>query len=659
MKKNQPTQTKRSYSISPIAAALIAASLLTPWSQASAGAKVSAKKSQPAGSVGVQSQVTGATTGTQTKNVHAGGVPTGISDPSKPRGSQGSATQVQTTSVAVKNVSQEVASAGTFDQLWSTSPLAITINRGLAGLAEEVIPSLADPDEFDFADVYFLKNAALSCFVADVGVKDMHLSAPVNSQTVSGYFGNEGKVFSTVDLDASFDATFFWDLEAGDGVLCDIVSAIDNAADFVVGLFGGDSSGSQTANDISYEELTLTAAGLEAEFDFTLALSGSRLSIADISKLTAEIGSLQYDGTALVEGLAILAEDVINLVAGDVTDVVNTVVNEELLPEQESRVQSLVNDALEQNLFMQNSVQLGEFDATIGVEASVLKSSRSANTMTMEFAVELTSDVATASCAEDLSFSSLSVGSAPSTTADFDIQIPHWLVAKIIHEAGRQGLFCHNTLLPFSTDPWTMRPQGALTVANARFTEVITSSQGYSMSVVHHPGELVVTVPVVFTGDGLTYFGSASADLQVYFKPVIPAGNRKVYMSVTEIDLVNVVAGLTLSSGAVVDMSGIVDDVLNTSADILQEKLGNIPLVPKTTSFTEDLAIELKLVSINDAYTTVGVNIVDAPVTNTNSGGSSSGSDWTPGGTNEFRPLNEDEIPVIEVQTLDRLEPLP
>ena len=529
---------------------------------------------------------------------------------------------------------------------FSGLPLAITINNGLSGLMEEAIPELASPDDYYFDSVMFLDDEKSGCFVATVGISPIHLYAPVTSGSISGFFGNNGKVFTDIDLDVSFDARFFWNIEVADGFnICDVVGFIDNAADFLVQFFSGNSNG-QNGDDISFEELTLTASGLEAETDFTLGLVGDTLQIQSIEKLTAEIGHLSYDGTALATYLAVLAEGVINLEVGDLTDTVNLVINELLLPSQEDRLVDFVNTAIAQNLTVEESVALGDFSATIEVTPSALKSSRSENNMTLEFAFDIASDKATDPCAEGLSFIGDRFGTALSTSSDFDIKLPHSALAKIFYEAGRQGLFCQSTLMPFSIVPWTVRPEGALSVENARWTETVTGSNGFQFSVVHHGGELVLTVPMVFEGDAFIYSGLATGDLKVYFKPIIK--QRLVYVSVTEIDIENVSGTLTLPGGGTVNMTAIVDTVLSSAANILAARLGAIPLIPKTTAFDDDLGIELNVVSINDAYTTVGANIVELPEKQvaTQSNG-------------PLRYPDENDLPDLNNDIRDRLNPLP
>ncbi|MBL9126004.1 MAG: hypothetical protein JNL97_00085 [Verrucomicrobiales bacterium] len=553
--------------------------------------------------------------------------------------------------------STDLANAAASTLLGGHPNLAITVNRGLEGLSEDVIPALADPDVFGFDDLHFLDDERISCFVASVGVRSMQLEAPVTRRSVVGSFGNDGKVFVDIDLDAVFEGQFYWDIETAEGFnACDIVGAIDNAADFVVGFFGGETPGSRTPEDVSEERLDLTASGLVAEVDLTLKLDDDAVKIKTVDKLTAEIGALSVDGTALVEGLAILAQGVVTLAVGDVTDAVNTVINDFVLPEQQKRLKKLANTALDQNLHIQRSVAAGSFAATIEVDPVALKSSRSANTMTLEYALDVVPLASANPCGASLSFLADMHGVAPqATSSDFDIHLPLWMLAKIFAEAGHQGLFCQSTLMPFSTQPWTVRPEGALSVENARTTETVVGSSGLPMSVVHHMGEVVLVVPLVFEGDGRTYTGRASGDLKVYLKPVIPPGQRLVHVDVTDIEVADVVGTLSLVRGGTVDLSGVLNTFLNSAADILAANIGNIPLIPKTTAFSEEFGIEIHAVSVNDSYLTVGANIVVLPPVSEDDGG----FELVPVGQGTPRYPDEDEIPGFDSGIRDRIDPVP
>ncbi|MFO1500436.1 MAG: hypothetical protein U1G07_18985 [Verrucomicrobiota bacterium] len=539
--------------------------------------------------------------------------------------------------------------------LLEVDPLALTINRGLAGLSEEVIPGLAEPDYFSFPNALFWDEEPVSCLRIDAGIKNSSLSAPVTPQSVTGYFGNNGKVFANVDLDSLIRTTFFWDVEVAPGFsACDLLGALDNVADWFVNLFGGTSGGSQTADDISFEQLTLSAEGLTADVDITLGLSGNSLRVTSVDQLNVEFGAINFSGTPLLQLLTELAATGVSLLYGDVTDFINDEINTNLIPEQESRLQDIVNVALEQNLAVDQTIALGTYNASVEVAPSALKSSRADNTLTMEFNFAIDSAAPTAGCAGALGFVSSPRGAAERSQADFDLQIPHWILAKVIYEAGRQGLFCQSTLMPGSSEPWTIKPNGSLRVENGRYTVTETSPSGFPMSMEYHRGDLLLTVPMLFTGDGAGYFGTATADLQVYFTLDIPEGDRSVYLVVSEINMGNVAGAMTFSKGRVVDMSSVLDTFLNAAADRLTDSLGAIPILPQVTAFADDLGLEIHQILINDSHTTVGVNIVPV-ITHTLEGTAIDPA------TNQghIRFPDEDDLPEFDTGPIDRLDPVP
>lgn len=403
-----------------------------------------------------------------------------------------------------------------------SKPLAITINHGLRGLAEEVIPQLARdlvpeviPDlaeqwgeefvptvvgfsSYYFPDITFV-NESIACLQIDVGMKNTQLHVPVSAESISGFFGNNGKVFVDIDIDTAFETTLFSDIEEGPGFnACDVLGAVDNFFDGIVRLFGGNTSGSQTPDDISYEELTATAEGLEGNVDFTLELAADHLAVASVDTLDAEPGALNISGTSLATWLAAQTLSLFgtSLSASDLTDFANDAIDEVLgfTTDYVNRVQlpalqEVVDDALQQNLAIEEAVAFDEYQATIEVSPANLTSSRSENTMTMEFGFTITSDVTTHACASNLSRgTSHTIQEALTTSSDFDLKIPHWILAHVLYEVGRQGLFCQETLMTAASEPWTVRPNGALTVANAYYTTEGTLPSGFSCVVCASPG---------------------------------------------------------------------------------------------------------------------------------------------------------------------------
>lgn len=508
-------------------------------------------------------------------------------------------------------ISQTPSIENTYLIYSTNAPLALTINNGLKGLSEEVIPALADPDYRYFGNRYFWDDFAIECLRVDAGIKNSELDAPVTKSTINGSFGNNGKVLVDVDLDAEASTTFFVDVEKAPGFnSCSLLAAVDNVADWFVGLFGGQSTGSQTADDIAFEQLTLSASGLTGEVNVTLGLVGEAVQVTSVDKLTAELGAVNYSGTALAEFLARLADAGINLFYDDIEDFVNTELNDNFIPDQQDRWQTMVNDALLQNLSVDKQIPLGSYNAKVKLKPAALLTSKTDNTLTLDFNFDVTSSAPTASCASNVSFRGSLGGSALRSSADFDLQIPHWTLAKSIYEAARQGLFCTNTVTALSSQPWTVAPNGAITVDNGRSTITTTNASGFPMSQEFHHNELLVTVPLAFAGKVGGYQGSATADLQIYAALRIPAGDRSVYLDITEMEAVNVTGSMRTASGFTVDLSTILDAYLNQAADKLEEEIEKIPLVPKTTTFAEDLGLEISQILINDSHTTVGINIV-------------------------------------------------
>ncbi len=535
------------------------------------------------------------------------------------------------------------------------APLEITIN-GIAGLAQEVIPSLAEPSLVFYPDAYFWNDHAVSCLRIDVGAKDTYINAPVHPDTVTGYFGNNGKVFVDVDLNASMSTTFFWDVETAPGfTFCDLIGAMDNVADWLVGIIGGHGGGSQTPDDISYEELTVSASGLVADVDLTLGLVGDTVKVTDIDQLNVAIGEIDYNGTALVELITRLADAGVSLVYDDITDFLNEQLNENVIPDQEPRLKHMINTAIQQNLTVDQAIDLGPYAASIHVEPTQLLSSRSANTMTLGLGFDITSSAPTAPGAENLGFYTSPNGAPPSTSADFDLQIPHWVLAKAIYEAGRQGLFCQSALMPLSSTPWIVQPNGSLSVKNGFYYTTETTESGFPVGVGHHAGELVLTVPLEFSGKVGGYDGSATGDLKVYFKLAIPEGDRSVYIAATEVAVENVVGTLTTEAGVPVDMSQVLDTFLNAAADNLANSLAAIPILPRVTAFSDDLGLEIAQVSINDAYTTLGIDIVKLPDPEDDSGG----FDLPQAHINDGPHLDEDDLPEITDEIRDHQDPVP
>lgn len=547
------------------------------------------------------------------------------------------------------------AGAGTYQVYTTNQPVSLTINNGLKGLSEEVIPDLADPDHRYFGLQLFWDQYAIECLRIDAGMKNTNLDAPITASMINGTFGNNGKVLVDFDLNADLTTTFFVDVDTAPGfTACSLLAALDSVADWFVMTFGGEVNDVTNSRDIAFEQLTLSASGLTGEVNVTLGLVDDAVQVTSVDKLTAVIGDMDYSGTALVEFLTRLAEAGINLVYDDIEDFVNTELNDTVIPDQEERLQNIVNDALDQNLSVDSTIPLGGFNAQVKLDPAQLRTSKDANTLTLDFNYDITSSAPNAPGVTNVTFRGSLSGTAEKTSSDFDLQIPHWTIAKSISEAARLGLFSTTTLTPLSTQPWTVGPSGSISVVNGRSTITTNSPSGFPMSMELHRGELLITVPMLFGGKVGGYTGSASADLQIYVEPVIPETNRTVYLAVTELEAVNVTGSLTTAGGVTVNLDSVMNTFLNNAAEKLEDEIGKIPLLPKTTKFAPHLGLELGVVLINDSHTTVGVNIVRLP------GNSDDGLNFEP--VENFGAgdphLDEDDLPPLnDGGPIDRIYP--
>ena len=202
------------------------------------------------------------------------------------------------TPVAERNVASGytavVASSetGTLDGLdgrfGELPPLALTVNDGLRGLEEEVIPSLVE-ERIQFRTLQLLDNFDLECLMADASIHDTVLEAPLAPASLDGEFGNGGRVRTDVDIDASFESTFTFSTWESGGAGCDVIDVVEDVLDIL-------DLGPAHAEE-PFEELTFSASGFDAEIDLRLALEGDEVRLASIDKLEASIGSVRTSGT--------------------------------------------------------------------------------------------------------------------------------------------------------------------------------------------------------------------------------------------------------------------------------------------------------------------------------------------------------------------------
>jgi hypothetical protein len=513
-------------------------------------------------------------------------------------------------------------------------PLALTVNDGLRGLEEEVIPSLVE-ERIEFARLTLLDNFDLECLMADASIHDTVVEAPLEPAALDGEFGNGGRVRTDVDIDASFESTFTFRTWESGGAGCDVVDVVEDFFDIL-------DLGPAHAEE-PFEELTFSASGFDAEIDLRLALEGDEVRLASIDKLEASIGSvntsgtesasliadfakgvatgicavsqqladvlvqdeiadlLGFDGEFAIGGIAI---DVAALAASDpvhdITDCANLVLDTVVLPSQTAMIGNAIDSALRQSLAFEEAVPAPGAEVELALAPIALTSSQADDTMTLEFEVDV-SAATTDPCAADLSWSAgIPTGEAQSTPSDLDLEVPHWVVGKTLYELGRGGLFC-------ITDPATsfaFEPSGALRVESGE-ERVCDATTCW----VEHWNDLRVTVPGRLTGGAVGSSGNASGNLVVYAK--LGLSGRNVDLDVSDVDVTDVSAVVTSPYGGSFDVSTPVSNQANAAADAAFPLAIPLPL-PRVTNLTDDFALEVGRQEVNDHFYTLGIDIVPA-----------------------------------------------
>jgi hypothetical protein len=516
-------------------------------------------------------------------------------------------------------------------------PLALTVNDGLRGLEEEVIPSLVE-ERIEFARLTLLDNFDLECLMADASIHDTVVEAPLEPAALDGEFGNGGRVRTDVDIDASFESTFTFRTWESGGAGCDVVDVVEDVFDIL-------DLGPAHAEE-PFEELTFSARGFDAEIDLRLALEGDEVRLASIDKLEASIGSVSTSGTESASVIADFAKgvatgicavsqqladvlvqdeiadllgfdgefaiggieiDVAALAASDpvrdITDCANLVLDTVVLPSQTAMIGNAIDSALRQSLAFEEAVPAPGAEVELALAPLALTSSQADDTMTLEFEVDVTSAAATDPCAADLSWSAgIPTGEAPTTAADLDLEVPHWVVAKTLYELGRGGLFCFS-------DPATsfvFAPSGVLRVESG---EEIVCDDNPPVCRVEHWNDLRVTVPGRLTGGAVGSSGNGSGNLVVYAK--LGLAGRNVDLDVSDVDVTDVSAVVNPPYGGSFDVSTIVSNQANAAADAAFPLAIPLPL-PRVTKLTDDFALEVGRQAVNDHFYTLGIDIVPA-----------------------------------------------
>ncbi len=563
------------------------------------------------------------------------------------------------------------------------APLSITVNDGLSGLEEEVIPALVGSDRLELDDVMLLDDWVVppGCATADAYLDEPTLVAPIDASSFDARFGNDGKILTDIDLDASFSTTFIYRASEAGGALCDAADAIEDVIDFLT-------PGSEIP-ETAYQEQHFEADDVTGEIDLTLALDGDELALASVDKLEASIGAIRTYGTDTTNLLAqigmglatatcslgqalspLLLDDAIADLLGlegdtitiggveidltaladadpvyDITDCANLVVEAVLIPTESSLIANAIDTALRQNLAFEQSLGAG-LDVTASVQPAALHSSRADDTMTVEFDFAAEGNGPEDPCAANLRWSAgLAASDPPSTSRDFDLEVPHRVLAETLYEVGRQGLFCSGAT---PAQPWIVEPNGTLTVESGEVRVC-----GERTCWIEHWGELLVSLPLSFQGDGVGASGDATGTLLVYLELFLE--DRVLKADVTEVDVVDVVGTLTLPSGFPLDVSALVSTSLNTLADTIQRRLPVQPLLPAVTQLSDEFALELATIAMNDTYTSLGIDIIEAPEV-------LEAPQWEMevldrGPTEPDRPLPDD--PIDALGPLDQELPLP
>ena len=538
---------------------------------------------------------------------------------------------------AIVTSSETGALNGLDDRFGELPPLALTVNDGLRGLEEEVIPSLVE-ERIEFTTLTLLDNYDLECLMADASIHDTVLEAPLEPAALDGEFGNGGRVRTDVDIDASFDSTFTFRTWESGGVGCDAIDVVEDVIDIL-------DLGPAHAEE-PFEELTFSASGFDAEIDLRLALEGDEVRLASIDKLEASIGSVSTSGTESASLIADIAKgvatgicavsqqladvlvrdeiadllgfdgefaiggieiDVAALAASDpvrdITDCANLVLDTVVLPSQTAMIGNAIDDALRQSLAFEEAVPAPGAEVEIALAPLALTSSQGDDTMTLDFEVDVTSAASTDPCAADLSWSAgIPTGEAPYTASDLDLKVPHWVVAKTMYELGRGGLFCFSE----PTSSLAFEPDGALRVESG---EEVVCDDDPARCWVEHWNELRVTVPGRLTGGTAGSSGNASGNLVVYAK--LGLTGRSVDLDVSNVDVTDVSAVVTSPYGGSFDVSTVVSNEANDAADDAFPLAIPLPL-PRVTNLTDDFALEVGRQAVNDHFYTLGIDIVPA-----------------------------------------------
>jgi hypothetical protein len=481
-----------------------------------------------------------------------------------------------------------------------TTPLVLTL-KSLDAITETILPAIAEEnglDDVELGNVVIFETHIL-CWDWTFGIRNTELSVPIRSDSVDAEIRTGNELHAEIDVDASFEATVY------------LKRANVSTSIFCLG------------DSVKESAVTVEASGLHAELTAELTTGSSKVLVSSIDDLEAEITSVSFDGDGILDLLAEVAVALYDLFNGDcsnITSCVNDAIDELVLTSDDlsEKLEDTFNDAISTSLSLDSSATLDGASVDFAASLEELETD-SEGTASATFDLDLSSDATASGCADALRWSAPVGGEGGSTSADFDLQIPAWVIAKSLYLAGKQGVFCQTVSLVYSGRAYNARiiPSGTLSVDLSRFSlhpvatsPLLPGSTGGTV-IATPSSDVDVKLPVTLSLTGGNVRGTFAATVTARFLLSIDPANG-LYAEYAGLDLSGLSGELIFAGLYHVDAATYDDEIEDGFEAGVGSSLDRIQLLPKITEIADTgWALEIEDLATTDTHLTVGLSIVE------------------------------------------------
>lgn len=403
-----------------------------------------------------------------------------------------------------------------------------------------------DIEPFPWTDRFYCRDWS-AVFVVDG-------SLPIDSNTFSGHFGDDGRLSTAVDLDATdFTVTLMLVGNRVENLGCEILHPFNETVIYAVDINVEGLSGSidvtLAATNTVTEGVTNSTIYIETIDQDSLELDVDRVTLEMVSNNQIdELLRLTPPGSPfivpLVFGVTSLAwisdneiADVVlglgyGVASGDcgntedcLVDVVEGILESGVVL---SNLTDDINAAIAVPLSLSTNLASGGVGANINALLSDLASSESANSMTGTWTVSVT-NTTNGACANGLTgFTAPLPGPASAVNGDVDFTVPFSLIGDAAQVVLRQVNFCTNySFGPFSG---SIHPNGSLGVARGG------------------PARVDLTLPALLNSEAPGANGTLTFDVAMYTRPGVTTDGN-LALELTTLFITNLIGTITTFVG--------------------------------------------------------------------------------------------------------------